>query len=429
MSRTALRGEIVTFEDDPRSSSRALRHFEDGLVVIEDGRIAAVGDASVNSKNEKEIKDYRGAFILPGFIDAHVHYAQTDVIASHGETLLGWLERYTFPAESRYGDSGVAREGAEFFLDELLRNGTTSAGIFATVHPESAHAMFAAAQARGMRIAAGKVLMDRNSPQNLRDSAQSGYDDSKTLIARWHGKGRLAYAVTPRFAPTSSEAQLEAVGALYRENPGVLMQTHVAESREEVEWVRKLFPAARSYLDVYDRYGLLGKRAVLAHGIWLDDADRQRLAQTGAAIAFCPSSNLFIGSGLFPYQRTQAARIPIGLATDVGGGTGFSMLRTMHDAYKVAQLLGEPFSALDGFYLATLGAARALGSDNAVGSLSPGKEADMIVLDPGATPLLARRTAMAQTLEERLFALMMLGDERTVVATYVMGTEMGSDQH
>ena len=423
----ALRGEIVSFDDDPRSSERALRHFEDGLVVLESGRISAVGEASALLRALPQgtaLDDHRGRLILPGFIDSHVHYAQTDIIASHSERLLAWLERYAFPAERRFGDAQVARDTAEFFLDELARNGTTGAAVFATVHPQSAEAIFAAAEARRMRLAAGKVLMDRNCPEFLRDSAQSGYDASKALIARWHGRGRLTYAVTPRFAPTSSEAQLESAAALCREHPGVLMQTHVGENREEVAWVRELFPSARSYLDVYDRAGLLAPRAVLAHGIWLDDGDRARLAQAGAAIAFCPSSNLFVGSGLFPYAKTQAAGVTVGLATDVGGGTSLSMLRTMHEAYKVAQLAGEPFSALDGFYLATLGAARALGTADAVGSIAPGREADLVVLDPAATPLVARRNARAETLEERLFVLMMLGDDRAVAATYILGEQL-----
>jgi guanine deaminase len=422
--RRALRGEIVSFDDDPRTSEHALRHFADGLVVLEEGRVASVGDAAAllpALPPATPVEDYRGRLILPGFVDLHVHYAQTDIIASHGEQLPGWLERYAFPAERGFGDPRLARETAEFFLGELLRNGTTCAAVYATVHPQSADAIFAAAAARRMRLIAGKVMMDRNCPAFLCDTAQSSYDESKALIARWHGRGRLAYAVTPRFAATSSEAQLEAAGSLLREHPGVLMQTHVAENRDEVALVRRLFPSARNYVDVYDRFGLLASPAVLAHGIWLDDAERLRLAAGGAAIAFCPSSNLFLGSGLFSYAKCHAAGVCAGLATDVGAGTSLSMLRTMHEAHKVAQLLGEPFDALDGFYLATLGAARALGKAEAIGSIAPGREADLVVLDPAATPLMARRMARAETLEERLFALMMLGDERAVAAAYVLG--------
>ena len=419
----AVRGEIVSFDDDPRRSPKALRHWPDGMVVIEDGRIVAVGDVALAPGTP--IDDWRGHLILPGFVDTHIHYPQTDVIASHGEHLLGWLERYTFPAESRFGDPATARETARFFVDELLRNGTTTALVLATVHPESVDAIFEAASGHRMRLAAGKVLMDRNCPEFLRDTAQSGYDESLALIRRWHGKERLSYAVTPRFAPTSSEAQLEAAGRLYRENPGVLMHTHVAENRDEVAWVKRLFPDARSYLDVYERFGLLGPRAVLAHGIYLDDADRGRLAATGAAIAHCPTSNLFVGSGIFDYGKTHAAGVKVSLATDVGGGTSFSMLRTMHEAYKVSQFAGEPLGALDAFYLATLAGARALGMERDIGSCAPGREADLVVLDPKATPLMARRMARAETLEERLFALMILGDDRAVAATYILGEKRG----
>lgn len=423
-----MRGEIVSFEDDPRKSPQALRHWPDGLLLIEDGRIAEVGDASRllgTIPPGTPVDDWRGKVILPGFVDTHIHYPQTDVIASHGEQLLGWLERYIFPAESRFGDAEVARETADFFLNELLRNGTTTALVMATVHPQSVDAIFEAAFARGLRLAAGKMLMDRNCPEALRDTAQSGYDQSLALIGRWHGKGRLSYAVTPRFAPTSSNAQLEAAGALFQRNPGVLMHTHVAENPDEVRWVKELFPEARSYLDVYERFGLLGPRAVLAHGIYLDDVDRSRLAATGAAIAFCPTSNLFVGSGIFDYAKAHCAGVKVSMATDVGGGTSFSMLRTMHEAYKVSQLAGAPLLPLDAFYLATLGGARAMGMDDAIGSCVPGREADFVVLDPQATPLMARRMARAETLEERLFALMMLGDDRSVAATYILGVKSG----
>jgi guanine deaminase len=420
----ALRGEIVSFDDDPRKSPTALRHWPDGLLVIDAGRVAAVGDAARllgTLAPGTPVDDHRGRLILPGFVDSHIHYPQTDVIASHGEQLLNWLERYTFPIESRFGDPALARETAEFFLEELLRNGTTTALVFATVHPESVDAIFEAALARRLRLASGKVLMDRNCPENLCDTPQSGYDQSLELIRRWHGKERLSYAVTPRFAPTSSDAQLETAGTLYRDHPGVLVHTHVAENRDEVEWVKQLFPGARSYLDVYDRFGLLGPRAVLAHGIYLDDQDRARLAATGASIAFCPTSNLFVGSGLFDYGQAHAAGVRVSLATDVGGGTSFSMLRTMHEAYKVSQLLGEPLSARDAFYLATLGGAKAMGFEASIGSIAPGREADLVVLDPQATPLMARRMSRAETLDERLFALMMLGDDRSVAATYILG--------
>jgi guanine deaminase len=420
----ALRGEILSFDDDPSRSARALRHWPDGVVVVEAGKVKAVGPATdllPTLASGATVDDWSGRLILPGFVDAHVHYSQIDIIASEAGALLPWLERHTFPAEAAFADPNVGRETAAFFLDELLRAGTTSALVFATVHPASVDALFETAEARHMRIAAGKVLMDRNCPENLRDSAHSGYEDSLALLQRWHGKGRLRYAVTPRFAVSSSDAQLKAAARLYREHDGVLMQTHVAENREEIEWVRRLFPDDASYVAVYERFGLLGPRAVLAHGVHLDDGERALLAASGAAVAFCPSSNLFLGSGLFDYDKARAARVPVALATDVGAGTSLSMLRTMQDAYKVCRLAGHRFSALDGFYLATLGGARALGFESLIGAIAAGREADLVVLDPLAIPLLARRTARARSLEERLFALMMLGDERCVAATYVLG--------
>lgn len=421
MASSALRGEIVSFDHDPRSSARALRHHPDAVVVIDEGRIVSVGEPAPPGV---PVDDHRGRLILPGFIDAHIHYPQTDIIASPGEQLLGWLERYTFPAERAFEDPRVAAETAGFFLDQLLRHGTTSAAIFATVHAHSAEALFTAARARRMRIAAGKVLMDRNCPEYLRDTAQSGYQESKALIERWHGRDRLVYAVTPRYAASSSPEQLESAGRLVAEHPGVLMQTHLSENRDEVAWVRELFPGSRNYLDVYDRAGLVGPRSVFAHGIWLEDAERARLARARGAIAFCPGSNFFLGSGLFSYAKAHAAQVGVGLGTDIGAGTSFSQLHTMREAYKAARLLGESFSALDGFYLATLGAARALGMQDEVGSIAPGREADLVVLDPAATPLLERRTARAESLEEKLFALMMLGDERAVAETYVLGEKL-----
>lgn len=421
MAGLALRGEIVSFDDDPRSAARALRHYPDGVVVIDGGRVVSVGEAP---PPEAVVHDYRGKLILPGFIDAHVHYPQTDMVASPGEALLGWLERYTFPAERAFADPQRARSTAGFFLDELLRNGTTTAAVFPTVHAHSVDALFEAAAARRMRIACGKVLMDRNCPDFLRDTPETGYEESKALIARWHGKGRAVYAVTPRYAASSSPEQLASAGRLVAEHPGVLVQTHIAENRDEVAWVRELFPGARNYLDVYDGAGLVGSRSLFAHGIWLDDAERARLAQARGSIAFCPGSNFFLGSGLFSYEKAHAARVGVGLGTDIGAGTSFSQLATMREAYKAARLLGESFTAQDAFYLATLGAARALGMEEHIGSITPGREADLVVLDPAATPLMARRTARVESLEEKLFALMILGDDRAVAATYVLGEKL-----
>jgi guanine deaminase len=335
--------------------------------------------------------------------------------------LLEWLERYTFPAERRFGDPIHAREVADFFLTELLRNGTTTAAVFATVHPQSVDAFFEAARVRGARMIAGKVMMDRNCPEFMRDTAQSSYDDSKALIARWHGTDRLLYAVTPRFAPTSTERQLELAGRLLDEHPGDYLQSTVAEKLAEVACAAHLFPGSRSYLDIYDRFGLLRERAIYAHCIHLDDTDRARMGASGAAMSFCPTSNLFLGSGLFDIDAARRHGVRVGLGTDVGGGTSFSMLRTQDEAYKVAQLGGHRMTPLSAFYHATLGGARALYLDDRIGNFALGKEGDFIVLDPAATPLIERRMRNTETLPERLFVLMMLGDDRAVAATYLMG--------
>jgi len=365
--------------------------------------------------------DCFGSLILPGFVDTHIHYPQTDVIASYGSQLLDWLERYTYPAEARFADTQQAQEMAEFFLDELLRNGTTTALVFATVHAQSVDVFLQSASARNLRMIAGKVLMDRNCPEALRDTPERGYRESAALIEKWMGKGRLGYAITPRFAVTSSDAQLELAGKLAREHPQVYIQSHMAESREELARVRELFPSSRNYVEVYDRFGLLRERAVYAHCIHLDPEERGRMAQTGAAAAACPTSNLFLGSGLFDFAAAREAGMRVGMGTDVGGGTSFNMLRTLSEAYKVAQLTGQRLSPWRAFYLATLGGARALGLDDRIGNFEPGKEADFAVLRLDSTPLMARRIRAGATPAEKLFALMMLGDDRAVAATYVMG--------
>jgi guanine deaminase len=422
----AFRGAILSFKDDPgvASSADSHVHFEDGLLVVENGRVARVGPAEAllaTLPKGTPVTDHRGRMLMPGFVDAHVHYAQTDVIASGGGTLLGWLERHIFPEEARFSVHAHASEVADFFLDELLRHGTTTALVFGSVHRTSADAFFEAAAKRNLRIGAGQVMMDRHCPEGLRDTPESSKRDAHELIERWDGQGRLHYAITPRFAITSSDEQLRMAGELARAHPNAFVHSHLAENTEEVAWVGRLFPGARSYLDVYERFGLLRERAIYAHCIHLDAADRRRMAETGAAAAFCPTSNLFLGSGLFDIEATDAAGMRFALATDVGAGTSFSLLQTMQDAYKVAQQKGQSLSALRAFYLATLGGARALRLDDRIGSFEPGREADFIVLDPAATPLMERRMRTARTLEDRLFAWMILGDERAVGQTYVMG--------
>ncbi|MBL8442878.1 MAG: guanine deaminase [Zoogloeaceae bacterium] len=422
---SAVRGEILHFLSDPAvDSPDAWEHFADGVLIIRDGHVAELGPAAdMRAKLPSDITpaDQRGRLIMPGFVDTHIHYAQTDIIASYGEQLLAWLEKYTFPAEARFADTAHAATVANFFCDELLKNGTTTAMAFATVHASSVDALFGAALKRRMRMITGKVLMDRHCPDFLRDTAESGDAESRALIERWHGRDRLLYAVTPRFAPTSTPEQMDLAGRLYAEHPGLYLQSHVAENRGEVEWIAQLYPEARSYLDVYDRFGQLGERSVYAHCIWLDRADRERMAATGSAISFCPTSNLFLGSGLFDLEQARELGVRVGLGTDVGAGTSFSMLQTLNEAYKVLQLNGQRLSAERAFHLATLGGARSLYLDDRIGNFLPGKEADYVVLDPQATPLMARRMANTTTLAERLFVLMMLGDDRTVAETHVMG--------
>jgi guanine deaminase len=420
----AYRASLLHFHADPAFGGDAIDWHEDGLLVVDGAKVKAAGDYAALHAGlppGTTVHDYRGKLIVPGFIDTHLHFPQTDMIASPAPGLLPWLETYTFPTERQFGDPAHAREVADFFLDELLRCGTTTAMVYCTVHRESVDAFFEASAARNLRMAAGKILMDRNCPDFLCDTPDSGARDSEDLIRKWHNKGRAMYAITPRFAPTSSEAQLQLTGELAAAYPDTFIQTHVSENPDECMWVKSLFPQARSYLDVYDHYGLMRKRAMYGHCIWLDDRDFARMAESGAAAAVCPTSNLFLGSGLFDFEKADAARVALSLATDVGGGTSFSMLQTMNEAYKVARLKGSYLPAVRMFYLATLGAARSMHLEGTIGNFVPGAEADFIVLDPKATPLLARRTERCNNLEELLFALALLGDDRAVDATYACG--------
>ncbi len=420
----AYRASVLSFHADPALSHQACHWHEDGLLVVDNGKVSAFGDYAQLAKTLPAgvtLTDYRGKLLMPGFIDGHLHFPQTDMIASPAPGLLPWLETYTFPTERQFGNPQHAREVAEFFLDELLRNGTTTAMVYCTVHKESVDAFFEASEARGLRMVAGKVLMDRNCPDFLRDTAEGGVRDSEDLIKKWHKRGRALYAITPRFAPTSTEAQLQLAGELASAYPDTFLQTHVAENPDECTWVKELFPKARSYLDVYDHYGMMRPRAMFGHCIWLSDDDRLRMTETQSAAAICPTSNLFLGSGLFDFDKADDARMPMSLATDVGGGTSFSMLQTMNEAYKVGRLKGCYLPAMRMFYMATLGAARSMQLEGTIGSFAPGTEADFILLDPQATELLKRRTERCNSLEEVLFALALLGDDRAVAATYSNG--------
>jgi len=438
-STLALRADFLHCLDDPLHHDGAVEHVPDGLLMIEDGHVAWLRPASeARVPDGVPVVERSGKLVVPGFVDTHVHYPQVDVIASHGTQLLDWLERYTFPAEMRFADVDHARATAAFFLDTLLANGTTTALVFATVHPQSVDAFFGEALARNLRMISGKVLMDRHAPRALLDTPDSARDESRRLIRDWHGKGRLGYAVTPRFAPTSTPEQLAVAGALLDEYPDVHLHTHLAENADECDWVATLFPDAIDYLGVYERHGLVRRRSVFAHAIHLPHDAWRRLARAEAAVAHCPTSNLFIGSGLYDLRAADAARVRTGLGTDVGGGDSFSLLRTLNEAYKVQQLQRHTVSPERMLYLATLGGARALDLEASIGNFRPGKEADLVVLDDAATPLLARRSAMARTRsaastsdraggwQERLFALMMLGDERAVAETRIMGRAVAS---
>jgi guanine deaminase len=429
MTQTAYRAQLLTFREDPAHAADGAVYEADGLLIVEDGKVVAAGAyASTRDKlaADATVHTLRDKLIVPGFIDSHIHYPQTDMIASPAAGLLPWLNTYTFPTERGFENPQVARDTASFFIDELLACGTTTALVYCTVHKQSADAFFTESEARGTRMIAGKVLMDRNCPEFLRDTAQSGYDDSAELIGRWHGRGRQQYALTPRFAPTSTQAQLEACGVLAQKHNDVFIQTHVAENTDEIKWVESLFPGHRSYLDIYDHYGLLRRRAVYGHCIYLDDKDRERMAETGAVASHCPTSNLFLGSGLFDFEKAGAFNMPVALATDVGGGTSFSMLQTMNEAHKVARLTGHHLSATRMFWLATTGAAQVLELDDKIGTLAAGSEADFVVLDPNATPLLSRRMARTESLEELLFAFALLGDDRAIFETYAAGKRVHS---
>jgi len=429
-SGLALRGPTLSFVDDPFmvGDQSAMRHEPDGLVIIEDGRIVAAGDYRALSHRlaGHELAHYPDSLILPGFIDTHAHYPQTQIIGAYGAQLIDWLNRYTFVAEQQFGDAAHADAVAQVFLHECLRAGTTTAAVYCTVHPASAEAFFKASEQLGLRMIAGKVLMDRNAPDALTDTAQAGYDASRALIERWHGRGRLSYAITPRFAPTSTPAQLEAAGALWKRYPGTFMQTHLSENAAEIAWVKSLYPERTGYLDVYAHYGLTGPRSVFGHAIHLAEPEWRRLAESGSAIAHCPTSNAFLGSGFFDFKRAMQPEAPqtevrTGLATDIGAGTSFSMLRTMGEAYKIGQFGSYSLSAPKAFYMATRGAARALYLEDTIGSIAAGMEADLLVLDLKSTPLLEFRMRHCETLDEALFVQMTLADDRATRAVYVAG--------
>jgi len=423
-----FRAEILHCLADPAEvgDDISYEYFPDGLMIVKSGLVEAVGPAVellAGLPADVSVIHYQNGLIVPGFVDCHLHYPQTEMIASYGEQLLEWLETYTFPTEREFDDPVKAGDVAEFFLDELMRNGTTSALVFGTVHKQSVDAFFTAARTRRLRMICGKVLMDRNAPDYLTDTPESGYHDSRELVERWHGVDRLHYAVTPRFAPTCSNEQLAMAGKLLAEYPDLYLHTHLAENSSEVEWVKELFPDRSGYLDVYAHHGLLTRRSIFAHCLHLSDDEFQLMHESGSGVAFCPTSNLFLGSGLFDLAKAEDLKVRVGLATDIGAGTSFSLLQTISDLYKTQQLRNHRLTPFKSLFLATLGGARILDLDGLIGNFEPGKEADFVVLDYGATPLLSRRLKRCKKLIEKLFVLQMLGDDRLVKSVRVLGEE------
>lgn len=421
--KTLLKGRVLSFDGSPFEGEPTDAATVNEAVLIEAGRIVALGSADdlTRANPDANVKDYGEQLIMAGFVDPHVHYPQTAMIASWGKRLIDWLNTYTFPEEMKFGSPEYASEIANRYLDLTAAHGTTTMCSFCTIHPESVDAFFTAAQERGQRVVAGKTCMDRNAPEGLRDTAQSGYDQSKALLEKWHGTGRISYAITPRFSPTSTPDQLEAMGALWAEHPDCLMQTHLSEQTDEIEWVRSLFPNARDYLDTYEQFGLLGGRGLYGHVIHLEDRERDRLREVDAALIHCPTSNTFIGSGLFDMNGLISDGHRVGLATDTGGGSSFSMLRTMAAAYEIGQLRGRPLHPAQLLWLGTVGSARTLRMGDCIGNIAPGMEADLVVLNLASTPAIAQREANADDLWEAVFPTIMMGDDRAIADVWISG--------
>lgn len=422
MTQKVLRGRVLSFTRQPEEANdhASYTYIEDGAILVSGGLIKAVGDFA-DMPSDVEVSDHRPNLLMAGFIDTHNHFPQMQVIGSYGAQLLDWLNNYTFPAETQFSDTAHAERIAVKYFDEMLRNGTTTPVAYCSVHKTSADAYFAEAEKRNIRALGGKVLMDRNAPEGLLDTPQSAYDDTKALIEKWHGKGRALYAISPRFAITSTPEQNEITQVLIQENPDCYVQTHLSENHNEIEYTMSLYPEHSDYLGIYEHYGFLGPKSLFGHCIHLSERERALMAETQSVAVFCPTSNLFIGSGLFNEERTRQDGIRIAVATDIGGGTSYSMLRTMDEAYKVCQLQNQNLPPLYAFYLMTLGNAKALGLDAEIGTLDVGTEADIVVLDASATPAMALRMETVTTLPEELFVLQTLGDDRSIAETYVAG--------
>ncbi|MDO6500956.1 guanine deaminase [Photobacterium sanguinicancri] len=416
--------DITRVVDKPEDVEQNVRFIEDGLMLVDNGRIEWVGEWSEGKDkipSTVRIRSYPGKIVMPGFVDTHIHYPQAEMVGAYGEQLLEWLNNYTFPTEARYKDKDYSREMSTFFIKQLLRNGTTTALVFGTVHPESVDALFEEAEKINMRMIAGKVMMDRNAPEYLLDTPEIGYNQTKELIERWHKRGRLLYAITPRFAPTSSPEQLAIAGRLKEEYPDTYVHTHLCENQNEIAWVKELFPEQDGYLDVYHHHGLTGSKSVFAHCVHLEDKEWDCLHKTDSAVAFCPTSNLYLGSGLFKLQEAWKRKVKVGMGTDIGAGTTFNMLQTLNEAYKIMQLQQHRLSAFEAFYLATLGGAKSLSLDHLIGNFEVGKEADFVIIDPCSTPLQQLRYDSSRNLSDKLFMLMTLGDDRSIYRTYVDG--------
>ena len=427
MSAKLLLGQTLSFSQSPFDGSidASVNHLRRGAVLVSDGKIAQVGsaDAMIAANPEVLQINYGDSLIMAGFVDSHVHYPQTAMIASWGKRLIDWLNSYTFPEEMQFGDSAYAAEISGRYLDLTRANGTTTMCSFCTIHPESVDAFFTEAQKRGQRVVAGKTCMDRNAPEGLRDTAQSAYDNSKALLAKWHGQDRISYAITPRFSPTSTPEHLESMGALWAENPDCLMQTHLSEQTDEIEWVRSLFPNARDYLETYEQFGLLGKGGLYGHAIHLEQREKDRLREVDGSLVHCPTSNTFIGSGLFDMAGLISDGHRIGLATDTGGGSSFSMLRTMAAAYEIGQLRGTPLHPAQLLWLATVGSSQSLWMDDKIGNLSAGHEADLVILNLSSTDAISQRAMRANDIWEAIFPTIMMGDDRAIEAVWIGGSE------
>ncbi len=426
MTQRLLRGRLLTFHREPQNGedTSAYTYLEDGALLIRDGIIQDTGPFSAISAKAGDVPvtDHRPHLMMAGFIDTHIHFPQVQVIASWGAQLLDWLNTYTFPEETRFASDGHSATMARSFYDQLIAHGTTTAVAYCSVHKTSADAFFTEATRRNMRMLGGKVLMDRNAPEALQDTPQTGYDDTKALIADWHGKGRNGYVITPRFAITSTPDQMAMAQALVQEHPDCHIQTHLSENKDEIAFTRQLYPQARDYLDVYQSYGLLGRKTLLGHSIHLEPREIDALAETGAHPVFCPTSNLFLGSGLFDHAGLSERGIANGIATDVGAGTSYSMLQTLNEGYKILQLQGTVLHPLQAFHWATRGNACVLGLENKIGTLALGTEADVVVLNARSTPAMALRMDRVEDLSEELFVLQMMGDDRAIEEVYVSGT-------